>query len=843
MNWLFTIRKKEVFNVLKFLFPVVLLTLAVFEIIKTVNGIDIKLFQTEVAQVRPWELAFFLLISFGAITPMLFYDVILVKILTIKMKTRHLLRNSFIVNTFSNLIGFGGLVGVMLRGYFYSKYKGEKDGVLKNIASVTLFYLTGISFLTWIVIFFFLDFPLLRETRWLVIAVILVSLYFPIFISVYILRYRKNSSSINTKVAVQLIITSVLEWVFVFFIIWFLTFMLKIQIGLSALIPIFLISACVGIASMIPGGMGSFDLAFLWGTQSLGIADEKVLFLLILYRVGYFVLPFLFSSLLFVKEYWQRWNVSWENVPNVIVQKISHVLLTILVFVSGLVLLLSAAVPGILSRLKFVQEFLSSPIMGVSHQLTVASGFLLLGLCRGIIFKVKRTFHLTIIVLCSAALFSLFKGFDYEEAIFLLIVSGLLLASKSQFYRESYVLTWGATILDLAVVTIITGMFVFIGYLNVPTSKIHIPAALSDLIITDYWDLFYSAIIGILIAFVIFFIGFIIRRPEKMEMLSSINQEEKINHHLEVYTGTEFSHLIFLHDKYVYWNQFGTVLFSYQVYADKMVVLGNPVGEESDFTSAIEEFLDFADKYGYTPVFYEVNNKILPTLHEHGFGFFKLGEEAYVDLDSFTFAGKKMRGSRTVKNKFEREGFAVELLSPPYSPEVMNELEEVSTKWLQGRKEKGFSLGFFDRNYLNTSKVAVLRGKEGILGFASIMPMYDNGERISIDLMRFKPEAPSGTMDFIFLSLFEWAKAEGYHTFNIGMSPLSNVGQSKYSFLSEKIASQIFLHGQYIYHFKGLKNFKLKYADFWDSKYVAYRKKSSLTFTMAQITLLIGKRR
>lgn len=109
--------------------------------------------------------------------------------------------------------------------------------------------------------------------------------------------------------------------------------------------------------------------------------------------------------------------------------------------------------------------------------------------------------------------------------------------------------------------------------------------------------------------------------------------------------------------------------------------------------------------------------------------------------------------------------------------------------------------------------------------------------------MRFKPGPPSGTLDYIFLSLFEWAKEEGYHVFNIGMSPLSNVGQSKYSFLSEKIAAQIFLHGQYFYHLQGLKNFKDKYAEFWESKYVAYRKKTNLPFTMAQVTLLIGKKR
>lgn len=841
---MFRIKKDQLFKVIKVMFPLLLLLLAIYEIQQTARGVDVEMLRNEVDQLQPWELGLILIVSFCAVTPMFFYDIILVKLLGIKMKSSKLIEHSFIVNTYSNLIGFGGLVGLMLRNYFYSKHKKEKEGILKSIASVTLFYLTGISLLAWIVPIFFWDFPLLRETKWLFIAILIVSLYAPVFASIYIIRYKKiNASMLNGKVALQLIATSVVEWIAVFLVIWFLTFMLNISIEPSVLIPIFLIASCAGIVSMIPGGIGSFDLVFLWGTQSAGIADEKVLFLLILYRMGYFVLPFLFSSLLFIKEYWERWNRSWDDLPNNVLQKVSHTLLTIMVFLSGVVLLLSASVPGILSRLKIAQEFLSLPIMNVSHQLTVAAGFILLGLSRGIKYNVKRTYHLAIIVLISAALFSVFKGFDYEEAIFLLIVTGLLVASKSQFYRESYVLTWGIALFDLAVVTIITAMYVFIGYLNLPASKIHIPTVLRDYIITDYRDLFYSAIIGILIALVILVIGHMIRKPKMMEMESSIHQEQKIKDHLERFTGTEFSHLIFLHDKYVFWNQDDTVLFSYQAYADKIVVLGNPVGLESNFSSAVEEFLETADQYGYTPVFYEINNTILPQLHEQGFGFFKLGEEALVDLDNFSFTGKKMKGFRAVKNKFERENFSVELINPPFSTEMINELEEVSMQWLQGRAEKGFSLGYFDEQYLNTSRVAILRDEVGIIGFASLMPMYDNDVRISVDLMRFKPGAPSGTMDFIFLSLFEWAKGEGYTLFNIGMSPLSNVGQSKYSFLSEKIAAQLFLHGHYFYHFKGLKSFKVKYADFWESKYVAYRKKSSLPFTMAQITLLIGRKR
>lgn len=147
-----------------------------------------------------------------------------------------------------------------------------------------------------------------------------------------------------------------------------------------------------------------------------------------------------------------------------------------------------------------------------------------------------------------------------------------------------------------------------------------------------------------------------------------------------------------------------------------------------------------------------------------------------------------MKAMRAIKNKFEREHFVFEIIKPPLSYELIQELKTVSNEWLAGRKEKGFSLGYFDEAYLNKSEIAILKNKnEEVIGFASLMPVYDNNQTISVDLMRFKPGSPSGTMDYIFLSLLEWAKEQGYSQFNLGMAPLSNVGLSKFSFLVKRL--------------------------------------------------------
>ncbi|MBU8919960.1 bifunctional lysylphosphatidylglycerol flippase/synthetase MprF [Neobacillus sp. 114] len=838
-------QKDKIFKIVKFLFPLLLLIFAIFEIKKFVGNLDVHMLENELNQLNFLTLLLIIGVTFSAVLPMLLYDVILVRILGAKVPKKELLEQSFIANSFSNLIGFGGLIGAALRTYFFHKLEQDKRRLLSVIATVSLFYLAGISLLSWAAALWFRKFPLFVDTKWLYFAVLGVALYLPVFLIIHRMNAKKGKQSlIKVKEGTKLIGVSFVEWIAVFFAIYLLTRILGIPIRIEDLFPVYIAAVCAGIISMIPGGLGSFDLVFIWGMQEFHMAEEKVLVLLLLYRVGYYLLPFIVSLIFFVKLYWERWNQSWNNLPNAILEVFSHVILTMLVFLSGLILLLSASVPGIMSRLKIAQELLSFPIINVSHQLSVAAGFLLLGLSRGIEYRVKRTYELTMAALILAALFSIFKGIDYEEAIFLIIVAILLRVSKGQFYRESYVLTWGRTIFDIALIVIITSMYIIIGYLNLPDAKLALPAKLLPYVIIDYHDLFMSAGIGLFIAVSILAIGYLNSLSKKWKFESSLTQEQEILQHLHKYQGKVLSHLIFLHDKYIFWNKKRNVMISFQKYADKLVILGDPIGELNDLSSAIEEFQEIADLHGFSLVFYQVSEEMLPYLYNHGFAFFKLGEEAFVKLREFSLAGSKMKGLRAIKNKFTSENFRYELVNPPHSSELLKELREVSNDWLQGSKEKGYSLGFFDEAYLNKAPIALVKDSNSrIIGFMSMMYVYDDNQTISVDLMRFRPDVESGSVDFLFLSLMDWAKEQGYRRFNMGMAPLANVGLSKFSFLSEKIAAQIFLHGHFFYHFQGLRKFKEKYTNIWEPKYLAYRKKSSLPFIMAQITLLISKRR
>lgn len=323
---------------------------------------------------------------------------------------------------------------------------------------------------------------------------------------------------------------------------------------------------------------------------------------------------------------------------------------------------------------------------------------------------------------------------------------------------------------------------------------------------------------------------------------SSYNINIDMNHvtdFLKQYGGNHATHLIFLQDKDFYWAQEQRVLIVYKRIADKLVVLGDPIGDEAFIQAAIKEFHTYSENKGLKPVFYQVSPKYMYYYHENGYRFLKLGEEAKVNLERFSLTGKQGAKLRTSLNKFTRNFCTFRVMRPPYSDELLAELKMISSSWLGEQKEKGFSVSSFQEEYVSRFPIALLFDGNGhIIAFATLASDYKTS--LTIDLMRRSSDSPAGTMDVLFVHIFNWAKDKGYKVCSLGMAPLSNVGTNKHAFLGEKLIRLAYLHGNTLYNFKGLKEFKSKFACTWEPKYLAY-KKSFLPTTMVHLFLLINK--
>lgn len=201
-----------------------------------------------------------------------------------------------------------------------------------------------------------------------------------------------------------------------------------------------------------------------------------------------------------------------------------------------------------------------------------------------------------------------------------------------------------------------------------------------------------------------------------------------------------------------------------------------------------------------------------------------MGEEAIIPLGTFTLEGSENKTLRNTFNKIGRQGYKVELVEPPLSDELLDELHSISDEWLtlMGAAEMRFSLGWFDPDYIRSSRVMLVRdAQDNLWAFTNLLSEYQKNE-LSLDLMRHRAQIENGVMDFLFLSLFQWAKAQGYDSFNLGLSSLAGVGEKKDDPATERLLHWVYDNVQRVYNFKGLHRFKDKFHPLWEPRFINF---------------------
>jgi phosphatidylglycerol lysyltransferase len=305
-------------------------------------------------------------------------------------------------------------------------------------------------------------------------------------------------------------------------------------------------------------------------------------------------------------------------------------------------------------------------------------------------------------------------------------------------------------------------------------------------------------------------------------------------------TGT-FPYLVYLRDKALLFNEDGKGFVMYGVQGRTWVALGDPVGPTDRLAGLVRLFLERCDDFGGVPVFYEVGKDGLHRYADFGLTFVKLGEEARVDLSSFTLEGGLARKHRQALTRLEKEGATFRIIPPAEVPGVMDQLRAVSDDWLHEKAggEKAFSLGFFAPGYLERFPVAVVERQGRIQAFANVWPGPGKVE-LSVDLMRHHQDAPKGVMEALFVHLLRWGKAEGYGWFCLGMAPLAGFEKSPVAPLWTRLGSFLYHHGETFYNFQGLRAYKEKFDPVWEPRYLAYPGGLALPRILTDVAALIA---
>jgi phosphatidylglycerol lysyltransferase len=192
-------------------------------------------------------------------------------------------------------------------------------------------------------------------------------------------------------------------------------------------------------------------------------------------------------------------------------------------------------------------------------------------------------------------------------------------------------------------------------------------------------------------------------------------------------------------------------------------------------------------------------------------------------------------------NRAEREGLSFEVIAADGVAALLPELSAVSDAWLaeQRGREKGFSVGRFDEAYLRRLPIAVVRREGRVIAFANLLAT-DAKNEASVDLMRYLPDAPPGTMDFLFARILLHFQAEGFERFGLGMSPMAGMAERRKAPRWQRLGRILFQYGDRFYNFRGLHSFKDKFEPNWEARYLAAPGGLAPVFVLADVATLIG---
>lgn len=617
-------------------------------------------------------------------------------------------------------------------------------------------------------------------------------------------------------------------------------------ISLGTLVAGYSVGILFWIVSITPQGIGVVEGVMALTFTSLGISGAAATTVVLAFRGLTFWIPMLLGF--FAVQHMQLFASNQRTLTEVWGVRFAAILVALM----GVVNVLSAVTPSLADRLKLLEQYSPLEVRHGGHLTAALAGFALLVLAGNLARRKRVAWALTLIVLGLSAASHMIKGLDYEEALLAGSLMLMLFLMRAHFHARSdppsiqqgvRVLA-GAFVFTLAYG--VTGFYLLDRHYSV---NFGFWEAMRQTVVmfSEFYDpglepitrfgRFFADSIYVVGAVTFGYAGIMLLRPVFFRDPATLEERERARIIIENFGKSSLARLLLLDDKRYFFTPGGSVI-GYTLSGRAAVTLGDPVGPVEDLLPSIEAFANLCQRNDWMPVFYQTLDETQQAYRTEGFDTLCIGHEGIVDLNTFTIEGKEGKSLRTPFNKLKNAGFQFCVHEPPIDENLLWKLRAISDEWLTMMRgtEKRFSLGWFDDEYIRNSRVAAVHTPQGwISAFANFIPEYQRNE-LSIDLMRRRFEIENGTMEFLFVSMFQWAREHGYGSFNLGLSALSGVGEKNDDPAIERVVHFVYEHVNQFYNFKGLHTFKEKFHPHWSPRYIVYAGIANLTPAFMAVT-------
>jgi phosphatidylglycerol lysyltransferase len=726
----------------------------------------------------------------------------------------------------SSIYGFIGIVSVVLIAIPVFVYGLTTHNVSGNewIALLTVMLLLGFLY------YLFLD--IIRK-GW---SYRLIKRYFP---SIEVFVSDIVAGAISRKRLIECLFYSLIIEFWGILHLYIAAYALGIHISLMACSTGYLISVIFMIISPFMRGLGAVEFSLAFTLTRFGLTMVEAIAVTALYRFFEFWLPLLAGVLSFIAK---------AN------KLLMRVMPAALLFLLGVVNIISVLTPAISGRLHLLRNYLPNEAIHASNYFILAAGLFLLVNAAFMLKGLRIAWWFALLLSLGSLIGHLTKAIDYEEATLAFVVLLSLFST-----RKEYVVRSNPRLRNIGIQTALISMaavllYGVVGFYFLNKKHFDIDFSMlqsvkytllnffligsSDLIPGGQFAKYFIGSLQISGFLSITFVFYTLITPYVWKNVPGKSEFDEALELTRLYGTSAIDYFKTYYDKLLFFNDERTSYISYKVSGNFAVILEDPVaGNTEDRKACLVSFYNYCSENGLKAISYRVPERSLDIYKSLKKKCLFLGQEAVVDLNTFTLQGVNKKRIRNAMNKVAETGFKLHVYDPPLKEGLLQKLKFVSDNWLMDmeRQELVFSQGVFNWDEIKNQTVLVAENEEEkIAGFLNIIPDYSKEEG-TFDLIRKTSDAPNGVIDFLHIELFNYFKEKNLRYVNLGFAPLSGIEipddmtKRSMKFAYEKIKS--------FSHYKGLREFKDKFDPVWSDKYLIYEH----DFDLLQVPALLSK--
>src|SRR5215470_6819121 len=275
---------------------------------------------------------------------------------------------------------------------------------------------------------------------------------------------------------------------------------------------------------------------------------------------------------------------------------------------------------------------------------------------------------------------------------------------------------------------------------------------------------FFNILTSSLGVFTLLVTGYLFLRPAKQRVRLTQQDDREIRELLRKHGDRDsLGYFTLRNDKSVIWSPTGKSCVGYRVVSGVMLASGDPIGDPEAWPGAIHAFLDEAARHAWAPAVMgcsELGAEIW--CREGNLTALELGDEAIVEVSSFSLQGRQMRNVRQMAARVCRQGYEAQIRRLSEVPaEEVERLVRRADSWRGSPTERGFSMALGRVGGPGDGECVIATATEnGVLrGLLHFVPWGSDG--LSLDLMRRERTAQPGVNDFLIVEAIRAASALG----------------------------------------------------------------------------------